>query len=190
MIKLYDSNITDILPEALAKRPEVQALGYAINKAMQRWMDYCKNTSVYASIDTLPEDILDLLAVELNTPYYNNSVSINVKRKLVKNTLVWYMNIGTPATIQEAVEAVFGNGEIQEWFEYGGEPYHFKVYTSNINSTDEMIQQLTEIVSTMKNVRSRLEEVVVEILQPLYLYNGCVVDVIADSITIGINMKI
>ena len=189
MINLYNSNITDILPEALAEDPKVKALGYAINKAMQRMMDYCQNISVYAAMDTVPERVLDLLAVELGTQYYDDTLSIEVKRSLIKNTLVWYMNAGTLTSVQEAVEAVFGNGEVEEWFDYGGEPFHFKVRTSTINSTDEMIQQLTSIVSQMQNVRSHLEAVIVEVMQQLFLYNGCAIEVIADSTTIGIDMN-
>ncbi len=190
MVSLYNSNITDILPEILADNVKVKALSYAIQKAIQRLMDYCQNISIYAAIDTAPEEILDLLAIELNTQYYDDSQSIEVKRNLIKNTLVWYMKIGTAASVEEAVATIFGIGEIEEWFEYGGEPYHFKVNTSNINSTDEMIQQLTDIVSTMKNVRSHLESVVVEVMQMLQLYNGCTVEVISDSTTIGIDMDI
>lgn len=190
MIDLFNSNITDILPEALADDVKVKALGYAIQKAMQRLMGYCKNISVYAVVDTAPEQVLDLLAVELNTQYYDDSQSIEVKRNLIKNTLIWYMKTGTPASIIEAVAAVFGNGEIEEWFDYGGEPYRFKVHTSNINSTDEMIQQLTDIINTMRNVRSHLEEVVVEVMQQLLIYSGCCIEVIEDSVTIGINMEV
>lgn len=188
MIKLYDSNITDILPEIFAYDPKVKALGHAINKAMQRLIDYCQNISIYTAIDTVPEQVLDLLAVELNTQYYDDSMNIETKRVLVKNTLVWYMNTGTPASVEEAVAAVFGNGEVEEWFDYGGEPYHFKVYTSTINSTDEMIQQLTEIISKIQNARSHLEEVIVEVMQQLHLFNGCVIEATADTTTIGIDM--
>lgn len=190
MINLYDSNITDILPEVFTKKPEVIALGYALNKAIQRLIDYCQNISIYASIDTLPEDALDLLAAELRTQYYDTTLGIEVKRNLIKNTLVWYMKTGTAASVQEAVEAVFGNGEVIEWFDYDGEPYYFKVSTSNINSTDEMIQKLMDIISTMKNVRSHLEEVVVEVMQQLKLYHGCCVEVIEDATTIGIDMAL
>lgn len=190
MINLYDSNITDILPEAFSESPKVKALGYALNKAMQRLMNYCKNIGIYNSIDTAPEEILDLLALELKTQYYDDSQSVEVKRNLIKNTLIWYMKTGTPASVEEAVVAVFGDGKIEEWFEYGGEPYHFKVYTSSLNSTDEMIQQLTEIINTMQNARSHLEGVVVEVMQQLQLYNGCVIEVISDITTIGLDMDI
>lgn len=190
MINLYDGHITDILPPALSNDPKTKALSYAINKAMQRMIDYSRNICVYATIDTLPEEILDLLALELNTQYYDDSLSIGIKRRLIKNTLKWYMSTGTLAAVEEAVAAVFGNGEVQEWFDYGGEPYHFKIQTSNINTTDEMIQQITDIVSGVQNVRSQLEEVIVEVIQQLHLYHGCVVEVIADSTTIGIDMNI
>lgn len=190
MINLYSSNITDILPEVFADNPNVKALGYALSKAMQRLIDYCQNISVYVAIDTAPEQVLDLLAVELNTQYYEDSHNIEVKRNLVKNTLVWYLKTGTPASVKEAVEAVFGNGEVEEWFDYDGEPYYFKIHTFTLNSTDEMIQRLTDIVGMMQNVRSHLEAVLVEVMQQLFLYNGCCIEVISDSTTIGIDMDI
>ena len=190
MINLYNSNITNILPEVLADNAKTKALGYAISLALKRLMDYCQNISVYAVIDTAPEQVLDLLALELNTQYYDDSQSIEVKRSLIKNTLAWYLKIGTVSAVQEAVDAVFGEGVVEEWFQYGGEPYHFKVQTSTINSTDEMIQQLTELIGTMQNVRSHLDSVIVEAVQQLHLYNGCIIETVADSVTIGIDMNV
>lgn len=190
MINLYDSSITDILPEPLSNDPKVQALGYAIKRAMQRLLNYCQNISVYAVIDTAPEQVLDLLAVELNTQYYDDSMPVEVKRNLIKNTLIWYTKTGTKAAVQELVENIFGNGEVQEWFDYGGDPFCFKVITSNINSTDEMIQQLASIVGSVQNARSHLDSVVVEVMQQLKIYNGCTFEIVGDSATIGIDMSI
>lgn len=190
MSKLFDSNITDILPEVFAKDPDVIALGYALNKAIQRLHGYCQNIGIYDSIDTLPEQILDLLAVELRTQYYDDTFSIEIKRALIKNTLNWYMHAGTAAAVSELIAAIFGNSEIEEWFNYDGEPFHFKIKTSNINSTDEMIQLAENLVKSVQNVRSQLEEVTVEVMQQLPLFHGCVVEVISDSTTIGIDMDI
>ncbi len=190
MINLYDSNITDILPESLSNDPKVQALGYAIERAMQRLINYCQNTSVYATIDTAPEQVLDLLAVELNTQYYDDSMTVEVKRNLIKNTLIWYTKTGTKAAVQQLVENIFGNGEVQEWFDYGGDPYCFKVTTSNINSTDEMIRQLESIIKSVQNVRSHLDSVIVDVMQQTTIYSGCAFEVIGDSVTMGIDMDI
>lgn len=173
MIKLHDSNITDILPEFLAQKPEVIALGYSLNKAIQRLLGHCQNIGIYDSIDTLPEQVLDLLALEFKTQYYDDTFSIEIKRSLIKNTLNWYMYTGTAAAVTELVAAVFGDGEIEEWFEYGGEPYHFKIHTFNVATTDEMIKLAESLVKSVQNVRSQLEEVIIEIVESMTLYIGC-----------------
>lgn len=173
MINLYDSNITDILPETLASDPKVQALGYALKKAMQRLIGYSQNISIYAAIDTAPEELLDLLAVEFNTQYYDTSMDVEVKRELVKNTFIWYMHTGTAAAVEELVKAVFGTGEVEEWFKYGGDPYHFKIHTFNVESTDEMLRLAEILVKSVQNVRSHLEEVIVEIMESMTIHTGC-----------------
>ena len=175
MIDLRSSNIANILPESLAEKPEVIALGYALNKGIARVMDFCEGIKIYTSIETLPEQVLDILAVEFGTQYYETSMDIETKRKLVKNTFAWYMTTGTPAAVEEAVKAVFGNGELQEWFEYGGEPYHFNVVTANVSSTDEMLKELVQIIEQTQNVRSYLNEVRIEILREMDLKYGCAI---------------
>ena len=173
MIDLYNSDITDILPEVFSYDPKVIALGYAIQKAMQRLITYCKNIGVFSAIDTVPEQVLDLLALELNTQYYDNSLPVETKRSLIKNTLVWFEKTGTPAAVMELVESIFGSGELEEWFEYGGDPYHFRITTSNVSVTDEMVQLVEQLVNSVQNVRSHLEEVIVEIVESMDLYVGC-----------------
>lgn len=183
MVKLYDSNITDILPDVLSSDPKVQALGYAMKKAVQRLIEYCQNISIYAAIDTVPEQVLDLLAIEFNTQYYDDTMDVKLKRSMVKNTLNWYMYTGTAAAVMELVESVFGSGEIEEWFEYGGEPYHFKIHTFNVETTDDMIQLAESLVNSVQNVRSHLEEVIIEIIESMTLYIGCKA-VITDDVTL------
>ena len=41
-----------------------------------------------AVIDELPERILDVLAVELRTPYYQESMNLETKRNIIKRTLL------------------------------------------------------------------------------------------------------
>lgn len=188
MINLYDSNITDILPEAFIEKPEVIALGYALNRAMQRWIGYCQNISVYAAIDTAPEQLLDLLAVELNTQYYDTAMDIEKKRSVVKNTLIWFMSTGTPAAVEETVAAVFGSGYVSEWFEYGGDPYNFKVYTSNMSLDDKALKELEEVITTTQNARSYLEEVIVEAARILPIRFSAAL-IVKDDITFTIKSE-
>lgn len=159
MINLYDSNITDILPEALKRDPRVKALGYALSQAMKRTIEYSLKTSVYAAIDTADEDVVDLLAIELQTQYYDVSMPLSVKRDLVKNTLSWYKNAGTTKTLMELIEAVFGSGDIIEWFnDTGADPFTYKIRTeAPITGTE--VDDFGDMVKKIVNIRSHLSAV-------------------------------
>lgn len=156
MISLYDSNITDILPDSLKSDPKTQALGYALKEANQRLLDYCANISVFAVIDELPDEIVDLLAIELRTQYYDETLPLQTKRNLVKNTFLWYQNAGTTKTLKELIRTVFGEGEIIEWWqEEDAEPYTFKIQTDAPVSGDD-VEAFAEMIKNIINIRSHL----------------------------------
>ena len=158
MIKFHDSNIINILPAVLGEKEKTQALGYALQKATQRLLGHCSYISVYAAIDLASEPVLDMLAAELNTQYYDSGLPLDAKRKLVKNTMVWYMGAGTPAAVEELVSIVFGRGEVQEWWEYGDKPYCFKIITDALMAP-EMLEKFSVMIRRVKNTRSWLRAI-------------------------------
>ena len=131
MIKLSGSRFTDIMPENLAEQPEIQALAYAVGRQVEKLLAYADGARTYAAIYAVPEKVLDLLAVELRTPSYDENFSIKVKRTLIAESLLFYAQMGTPAAVNRIIETIFQAGHISEWWEYGGKPYHFKAYTTN-----------------------------------------------------------
>ena len=86
MIKLYDGQITDLLPEKIAKDVETRCLSSAIQQEHQRLLRQADRTRTLAVIDELPEKILDVLAVELRTPYYQEDMDVETKRNIIKRT--------------------------------------------------------------------------------------------------------
>lgn len=161
MIKFEDSEITQILPGALKSLPEVKAISYAIKNAMGKLIAFSHLASVYTAIDELPEAILDLLATELRSQYYEKDMSLEVKRDILKKTLLWYYHAGTPSAVSELVESVFGEGEVLEWFDYDGKPYRFKIKT-NAMMTPNMSEEFSAIIRKVKNTRSHLEAIEIE----------------------------
>lgn len=159
MIKFEDSEIIQILPSILRNDPETQAISYAIACEIKRILEYSRKISVYASVDRLSEEFLDLLATELRSPYYDAGMDIQIKRDIIKRTIQWYYTAGTPSAVEELVKTIFGEGEVEEWFEYGGEPYYFRIKT-NAALTPEANHVFEDMIKKVKNVRSHLERVV------------------------------
>lgn len=173
MIKYEEAEIISVLPPFIKENVDVQAISYAVRKGMERLISFSKSTALYANIDFLGEELLDLLALELRTQYYDEGVSLSTKRQLIKNTLIWYEKAGTPAAVGELVATVFGEGKVEEWFEYGGAPYRFRIIT-NATLTPEMNALFNQMVKQIKNARSHLESISIirAIRQPVYAGTG------------------
>lgn len=127
MIRLYDGQISDLLANGAKHNPEIKALSYAVLKEKRRIIDHAQRTRTLAMIDELPETILDILAVELRTPFYQEDFSLKTKRALIKDTLIYYTYMGTPEAVNRMLSAVFPGSYIEEWYTYGGEPCHFQI---------------------------------------------------------------
>lgn len=161
MIDLKNSNITYLLPSHLKQKAEVKAFGFALNNMVKRILKLCDRISLYSGIDKLDGEILDILAAEFKTQFYDTSLSVEIKRELVRNTLKWYMRVGTPVAVEEIVKAVFGEGRVIEWFEYGGKPFRFKIKTNTVIDNTN-VEKFKALIRNVKNVRSMLEIVEIE----------------------------
>lgn len=169
MIKYFDGQITDILPRNLTQEPAAQAFSAAVREGTRLLYKYTQVCYIYCSIETAPEPVIDLLAKELRTQYYSDAMELDVKRGLVRNTLIWYMTSGTPAAVEELVAIVFGEGEVAEWFEYGGDPYWFKIKTNAI-MTEDMLTFFSDMIRRVKNTRSHIQAIEIHrtIEQPFF----------------------
>ena len=168
MIDLRGSRFTDIMPENLASQLETQAFAYAVGCQVEKLTEYAERVHIYAVVDAIPEHILDVLAVELRTPAYKQDFSIDVKRALVKGTLPFYARMGTPAACNYIIEAISEGGNIEEWFDYGGEPHHFRVHVTRDHSVVS-IEEFEEFIRTIffvKRLSSWLDEIIVTIHFP------------------------
>lgn len=161
MIRLYESDIIHILPEPIAKQASVIALGYAIRRAVRRLLEHCQNISVYAAIDTASAKVLDMLALELNTQYYEDTLDIGMKRQLIKNTLKWYMKAGTYGCVEDVILTIFGAGSVTPWYEdESGEmgPGYFDVEI-DARLGDETYEKFLQIIENAKNASAHLRQI-------------------------------
>lgn len=151
------------MPDNLSGQTEVQALAYAVGRQVERLCAYADSARTYAAIASMPEAALDLLAVELRTPAYDENYTIKVKRALIKGSLTFYMRMGTPAAVNAIIETIFETGYIREWYEYGGEPYHFKAYTTNPDITSEDVTEFRRVLGSVKRLSAWLDEIILEL---------------------------
>lgn len=161
MINLKDGELADVSP--FKGDPRNDAFSYAVKKMMQFILEKADGTRTYSIIQNLPDDILDMLAVELRTMYYEETMDISVKRNIIQNTLSWYAKAGTPAAVEELISVVFGSGKIVEWFDFTEPPYTPGTFDIVTNAPMErgIIDTLSAIIDRVKNARSQIRRVVI-----------------------------
>ena len=157
MIKLYDGQISDLIANGAKYNPEIKAISYAVLKEKQRIIDQAQKTRALALIDELSEQILDILAVELRTPFYQEDFTIMTKRELIKDTLFFYTYMGTPEAVNRMLSAVSPGSCIKEWFEYGGKPYCFRAEINTDISVNVDIRKIVRTINTYKRLSAHMD---------------------------------
>lgn len=109
--------------------------------------------------DLIPAKLLPHLAASFDIE--TNVANEQTIRKLIKNAFI--IKKGTVESIKVALKSFFAGASIEEWHQYGGEPYFFRVKVLLDGVSFDSWDKLEAIVSTYKNVRSVLDRISIEL---------------------------
>ncbi len=171
-MKLDDLDFVKLIPEFMRDDEAIKVFAEVLNEVSHKIALKCQTLGTWNHIDELSVEELDELAWELNIDWYNKKSSIEVKREIIKNSDLVHSRRGTKWAVEQLVKSYFGSGKVQEWYEYDGAPYRFKVITSNAEITETLMQEFLRAVEKSKNVRSWLEAVTIELGSSLTIYTG------------------
>lgn len=175
MVDIAAIRLIDLVPPSIRDDPEVQAAAAALEGELQSVTAAIPTTLLISRIDELEEDVIDALAWQWHVDFYEPGISLDQKRTLVKTSISQHRRKGTPYAVEQVVKAILIDAIVQEWFEYGGQPFHFRVIKINGQVAPEMYSRLKRAVDTVKNTRSWLEGVSLYREMPGLVYVGAVV---------------
>lgn len=158
---IYSIDFTRCLPPVLKNDPKMVALAQSIAEQLHITADQISKNIIYARIDELDERTLDIIAYDLHIDWYDFSYPIEAKRRTIKESVKIHRKLGTKYAVEAALGAVFPGTRIEEWFEYGGDPYMFRVIigVSESGLTAERQDAVLERIRFYKNLRSHLESI-------------------------------
>lgn len=161
MIELKGSRFTRILPENLSSQTRTRALAYAVGRQVDKLLVLADRMVIWADLDRVPEQLLDYLAAELRTPAYSADYPVETRRTLVRQSLLFYAAMGTPGAVDQLIRAIFGSGQIEEWYQYGGEPHHFRaaIGANGITIGPAELDAFRRVLSSVKRLSSWLDSI-------------------------------
>ncbi len=155
-MKLGDAGATYLSFPPNFQTDENKAMGYAVDRQMKKLMRFVRKVSVWSDLDHVESKYYDFLAASLRAPYYSSEYDDGVRLEILKKTLQTYMFSGTVLAEEELLKKIFLDAKFVPWYQYGGEPFHFKIVTPT-EPSEEMIQKFLTILQRVKAQRSVLD---------------------------------
>lgn len=131
---LTKENLMETLPPALREDASVVAQAEATAEVLARRLAEIDRIRIFSNIDHLDEPLLDILARDLKVDWYDYNYPIAAKRAVIKSSVLVHKRLGTVYAVKSALGSVFPNSEVEEWFNYGGEPFRFQVVLNTSQS--------------------------------------------------------
>lgn len=151
-------SVEDLLPSSLARSQTVRDVAKACGASLHDVVDQMSGLLIYSRIDELDEAVVDDLAWQFHVDFYDTGLNLTQKRALVKSAIKDHKYKGTPWAVKSVIKAIRGDVVLQDWYQYGGEAYHFRVngFAGPMVSADELTR-LVAAIDSVKNVRSWLD---------------------------------
>lgn len=148
-----------LLPLFMRDDPADIGLSKAVDKITEMLAEKGMLCSTWDKIDSMLGPELDMLAEELNISWYDKTAALDVKRKIIKDSDIVHSKLGTNWAALRVIETYFGEGNIVDWYEYGGEPYHFKVQTINQSILNAKAEAFMKILNAVKRKSAVLDSI-------------------------------
>lgn len=188
-MKLKDIEFIRLLPQFMRDDDAVRGLAAGIDAIIPSLSESLEALSTWDHIDDLSEAELDELAWELNILWYDFNAQVAIKRDLVRNSDKVWKHIGTKWAVENVIKSYFGNGYVEEWFEYGGEPGRFRVNSSNPSINADQISAFLNILGKVKRASAKLDTILITLAGEMMLSSGIAFhETTFEQIAIGANV--
>ena len=171
-MKLTTLEFIRLLPQFMREDGAVKGLAAAMDKIVPDLAQSAATLSTWDHIDELTEAELDALAWELNILWYDTGASLDTKRALVKDSDLVYKRLGTKWAVENVINSYFGDGYVEEWFEYEGQPGHFRVYSTNPSLNNERLTEFLNLLNKVKRASSKLDGIFITLTGQMPLSAG------------------
>ena len=157
-MKLTELTLLSLQTAYMQKDPTTQALCAALDGELKKTIEGIYNILIYQSLTSLgntpfAHQLVDELAWQFHCDYYDADADIETKKAVVRQSIKIHQKKGTPQAVTDLLQTAFpSNTQLYEWFQYGGQPYHFKILTSELNGVQ--FNKFFKALNSVKNARS------------------------------------
>ena len=158
MANILDTKLIDLMPDSLRKQQEIRWICAAVQPEIDEIAEIITTKILFTKLDKLDDLTLDYLLVECGIANSIETVFIKTRQDKI-NFIQNYIQLkklkGTKKGIKYALGVLGLSAEIAEWFEYGGDPYWFRIMVNDSGDlSEERLKLIRAFINAYKNTRS------------------------------------
>lgn len=152
---IYDSILKQLAPKLIKNNIILEVAEVLIKKHI---IDNIQFLVFLDRINEMQEWELDYVAKELHVDYYDYTMSLENKRKACQESLAIHNEKGTVSGIKRALNIFFKDSNLEEWYQYEGEPGYFRIKIDGEIPND--LGQIRERIESVKKKSQHLDKLI------------------------------
>ena len=159
----YDLNNCDyqlIFPDNLKKYKNLERVAKQIENIFKYTIvSKVSKLALLKNLELQDDKVLDKLAYYYSVDNYSFDLKRDIKIELLKNGFNVHSKKGTKSAIKNNLKKLGYTIRIEEWYEYGGKPFTFKVTVVNDKFNADILKNIQEKINAVKNCRSVVDSI-------------------------------
>ena len=163
-----DLNFLDFIPRFMRAAGDNSGLAAGLTAFLKIRAAAIKNLNCFEFVNDLTEAEIDFLAECFDIFYFRQDWTLAEKKACINGWDGMRALAGTKGALEQILKLYFNDSSIiiEEWFDYNGEPYHFRIYA---NSSD--VQAFLPVLFAKAKRTSQILDGVYIGIKPLCFYN-------------------
>lgn len=161
---LLDIPLTELVPDSILSDPKVVAAARAIQGELDLLLETPAEIEFFGDLDDLPMPVMQMLAWEmgLSAIEWQLALTDDDKRQLVRDAYEINRLRGTRRSLERVFEILNMTATIEEWWEYGGDPYTFRISVLEIGGRGILPEEyalIDQLIYAYKPLRSWMDSI-------------------------------
>ncbi len=116
--QMTDFDFRKLVPDSIASDAVMDGAGQSINTWLAKTQALLDQVLIYDRLESLSDDVLNLLAWQYNVDFYSADLPEDQKRNMIRNSIAWHKKKGTAWAVRTALANFGYEAEIipfREW---------------------------------------------------------------------------
>lgn len=155
-MNIFNTDLTKLVSQSFLEDEKAKQICEVINTELQSLMANVHFAESAYDVDNATEAVLEHIAWQLNSELFFLGATLEEKRRLVKEAIKLHRYKGTKYAVEHSIQMIVPSAKVEEWFEYDGNPYHFRVLNVERRTLREVLT-IISLINIMKSLRSWID---------------------------------